>query len=171
MFWDRYGVTWNPGAGDTWQLLGRRNVNAPALRVCDFRLAKGVYILYDDYGPTYAGIARGTGGLGARLRTHHSKPPRRRDWTRFSWFTFDDVHDDPNHVCWETVRLRRKPVPTDDDTIIREMEALLIKVLGTQQNKMKFQHAHEWEQLWPHEAAEIRDKGQADPALFLSKLS
>lgn len=169
MFWDRYGVDWNPGSGQTWQLLGRRNNNAPALRVCDFRVAKGVYILYNDYGPTYAGIARGTGGLGARLRTHHSSPPRKRDWSRFSWFTFDDVVDEPGYQGWESVKTRKKPVPTHDDRIIREMEALLIKVLGTEQNKMRFQNAHEWEQLWFHEAKEVRETGGVDRRRFSTK--
>lgn len=144
LFWDREEVDWRPGAGDTWQLLGRRNRNAPALRVCDFRSAKGVYILYGNYGPTYAGIARGQGGLGARLRTHDNRPPRGREWTRFSWFSFDDIIDDPAHDGWEMVNHRSKPVPTNSETVIREMEALLIKVLGTEQSSMKFQNAHEW---------------------------
>lgn len=167
MFWDRESVMWNPGSGDTWQLLGRRKVNVPALRVCDFRTAKGVYILYNDYGPTYAGIARGTGGLGQRLRTHHNKPPRKRNWTRFSWFTFDDVVDDDHaHHGWEVIQHRSKPVPTQSETIIREMEALLIKVIGTEQNSMRFQNAKEWKQLSDSEAWAMWQKKSVDPSRF-----
>ncbi|QIG42039.1 GIY-YIG nuclease family protein [Nocardioides anomalus] len=163
-------MTWNPGSGDTWQMLGRRNTINPALRVCDFRTAKGVYILYDNYGPTYAGLARGLGGLGARLRTHNTKPPRKREWTRFSWFSFDDIVAATGYHGWEEVRHRSKPVPAQSETVIREMEALLIKVLGTRQNKMSFQNANEWEQLWWHEAANLRDKELVDPRLFTAKL-
>lgn len=169
MFWDREGVIWKPGSGDTWQLLGHRNTNYPAARVCDFRTAKGVYILYDDHGPTYAGIARGQGGLGGRLRTHSAKPPRKRDWTRFSWFSFDDIVDSTDSYGWEVVEHRKKPVPTQSESTIREIEALLIKVLGTQQNKMRFQNANEWKQLWPFEAALMRDKETVDPAGFIAK--
>jgi hypothetical protein len=145
LFWDRHGVIWNPGSGDTWQLLGYRNQNYPAARVCDFRTAKGVYILYDDHGATYSGIARGIGGLGARLRTHNTKPPRRREWTRFSWFSLDDIVETPEFYGWERVTHRTKPVPTQSEAAIREIEALLIKVLGTQQNKMQFLNANQWE--------------------------
>jgi hypothetical protein len=169
LFWDRWSVNWKPGAGDTWQMLGRRNVNVPALRVCDFRPSHGVYILYGDYGPTYTGIARGQGGLGARLRTHHTKPPHGIEWSRFSWFTFDDVIRVPGSPGWEMVTERAKPVPADSETVIREMEALLIQVLGTTQNKMRFQRAHKWQQLDHYEAQALKDKKIVDPSLFTAK--
>ncbi len=169
MFWAREGVLWNPGSGATWQLLGQRNKRAPALRVCDFRTARGVYILYNDHGPTYTGIARGEGGLGARLKTHDSNEPRGRSWTRFSWFSFDRVVDDPEYVGWEYVDLRTQPVPTDDDMIIREMEALLINVLGTEQNSMKFQRAKKWSQLLWQDARRLRERQAVDPTPFLER--
>jgi hypothetical protein len=125
-----------------------------------------VYILYDDYGPRYSGLARGTGGLGARLRTHHIKPPRKAEWSRFSWFSFDDVLDDAKHEGWEAVRRRAKPVPTDAEAIIREIEALMITILGTNQNRMRFQKAARWEQLPSFEAEELEDRAIVDPTRF-----
>lgn len=96
LFWDAAVVDWFRGSGfHAWQLLGRKNKRHPALRVCDFRQAHGVYVLHNDYGPGYAGLARGSGGLGGRLRSHVKKPPRGFTWTRFSWFSFDDVKDHP----------------------------------------------------------------------------
>lgn len=167
LFWDRYLVDWQPGAGSSaWQLLGKRNERPPALRVSDFRMANGVYVLYDDYGPRYTGLARGAGGLGARLRSHHIKPPRRTDWSRFSWFSFDDVVDDLKHEGWERVKRRAKPVPTDAEAIIREIEALMITVLGTTQNRMRFQRAVRWDQLASHDAEVLEDRSVVDPSLF-----
>jgi hypothetical protein len=49
--------------------------------------------------------------------------------------------DDPQHEGWEKVKRRAKPVPTDAEAIIREIEALMITVLGTTQNRMRFQRA------------------------------
>lgn len=65
MFWDRSEVFWRPGQGpNKWQLLGRRNRNQGALRVCDFRQAKGLYVLFDDYGASYVGLAVAPRALG-----------------------------------------------------------------------------------------------------------
>lgn len=146
-----------PGSGPRrWQLLGRRNKSKPALRVCDFRQAHGVCVLYDDYTARYAGLARGTGGIGGRLRTHVKQPPHSIAWTRFSWFSFDDVVADPKGKDgWETVAHRGEPAPTDSEAVIREVEALIITLLGTPQNDMKFQMASRWQQLPNREADEM----------------
>lgn len=172
LFWDRYLIDWQPGSGpNAWQMLGRRNVQRPALRVCDFRPAHGVYVLYDDYGAQYTGLARGTGGLGARLRNHHIDPPKGIGWTRFSWFMFDDVVNDPRAEGWERVKHRTKPVPSDSEAIIREMEAIMITLLGTRQNKMKFQKAARWEQLPDFEAHDLGERGVVDPRPFTFRVS
>ena len=169
LFWDRWLVNWNPRQGNTWQLLGRRNTNAPALRVCDFRRARGVYVLYDDYGAKYTGIARGTGGIGQRLRRHHNHEPHDVAWTRFSWFAFDDVVDVAKASGWEEIRPRPKPVPTAQEIVVREIEALLIQVLGTTQNQMRFQRAHRWEQLPAFEAQEMKERGKVESTLFTER--
>lgn len=70
MFWSRSQVEWKPGSGASWQLLGKRGERRSLLRVCDFRVAQGFYLLYDDHGPTYVGLARGVHGIGARLHKH-----------------------------------------------------------------------------------------------------
>jgi hypothetical protein len=165
-------VDWRPRSGSAaWQLLGHLNKNAPALKACDFRTAKGVYVLYDDYGPKYSGIARGAGGLGARLRTHHTKPPRGVVWSRFSWLSFGDIVRDPRYYGWEQVKRRSKPVPTDPEASIREIEALLIALMGTTQNKMKFQQANEWKQLSADAAELIEDSEAVDPRPFTFRRS
>lgn len=168
MFWERDLVEWFPGQGPmAWQLLGRRNYRPPALRVCDFRQAHCVYVLYDDYGARYTGLARGAGGIGGRLRTHDNKPPRGVRWTRFSWFSFDDVIRDPQgRRGWDSVKHREKPVPADSEAVIREVEAFTIALLGTTQNEMKFQAASKWTQLPYLEAQGFRDADVVDPRGF-----
>ncbi len=73
MFWDRANVDWSPGGGpQAWQLLGVSGGRTPT--VCDFRLARGFYLLFDDHGAHYVGIARGSQGLGYSSTTPTSEP-------------------------------------------------------------------------------------------------
>ena len=44
--------------------------------------------------------------LDEMLKNHNTKPPRRREWTRFSWFTFDNVVDAKGHHGWKAPRLQ-----------------------------------------------------------------
>src|SRR4051794_5467602 len=99
MFWLRNEVSWSTNG---WQLLGHRGHNRPGLQVCDFRKARGFYILFDDHGATYVGLARGTQGIGARLYHHHRN---KEDWNRFCWFAFDDV-EAARGEGWSQVRQR-----------------------------------------------------------------
>ncbi|NYG07767.1 hypothetical protein BJ986_002254 [Phycicoccus badiiscoriae] len=151
MFWLREEVQWDAHA---WQLLGRRGVRRPKLEACDFRRAKGFYILFDGHGPTYVGLADSSQGLGTRLRRHHKD---RDNWSRFCWFAFDDV-ERGRLDGWSHVVKRDALGKTTTSDVIRECEALLITVLGTHrtvgpsqrygQNRMEFQAAGEpWEQL------------------------
>ena len=72
MFWERDAVNWTPGISPTkWQLLGFRGRHRPKLRVCDMRTAQGFYVLFDEFRATYVGLARGRGGIGARLKVHY----------------------------------------------------------------------------------------------------
>lgn len=146
MLWDRWGVNWQPGSAPLrWQLLGRRGVNRGRLTACDFRQARGFYVLFDDFRAVYAGIARGRGGIGARLKAHHKN---RGDWSRFCWFSFDDVTTAKWSPTWSEIKQRRALGSMSPDLVVREAEALLITVLGlTQQNMMHFQSAKRWEQL------------------------
>lgn len=146
MFWVRDEVFWHPGQGpNKWQLLGRQNKNQGALRICDFRQAKGLYVLFDDYGASYVGLARGKQGIGQRLKAHHSE--QRKTWSRFCWFSFDDVKD-AKADGWSTVVGRDAVKSAGAEGVVRELEALLIKVLGSrQQNQMQFLEGRPWEQV------------------------
>lgn len=145
MFWHRDSVNWEPGSGpNAWQLLGRLHKYRPALRFCDFRRAQGFYILLDDFGPNYVGLARGAYGIGSRLRAHHQDRTKR--WTRFCWFAFDAVRDS-GYDGWSELHRRDTVRNVSSETVLRECEALLIAVLGSRQNQMKFMAAHRWNQV------------------------
>ena len=149
MFWEREHVNWTPGQSPLrWQLLGRRFQNAPALRICDFRRAKGFYVLFDEFRATYVGLARGSGGIGARLKAHNK---HKGEWTRFCWFAFDDCVDaGPSLPLWSRTKPRDALRNMSAETVLRESEALLITILGAKdQNQMRFQGARKWHQLTP----------------------
>lgn len=167
MFWERDEVTWRPGSGPAaWQLLGRQNKNRPKVRVCDFRRAQGFYILFDEFRATYVGLARGDHGIGQRLQAHES----RKDWTRFCWFSFDDVK--PAKDGWSDLRRRTSLATVSSEVVLRECEALLITVLGSRdQNAMRFQDGERWEQLREADflpggiALKVNSDGYTDPTL------
>ena len=148
MFWLRDEVDWNPGSGpNAWSLLGRVGERRPKLRVVDFRRARGVYILFGDHGAHYVGLARGVGGIGERLQAH-TRNDHKNAWQRFCWFSFDRVGSRRNTPGLTMLERRDKPVPANGEEVIREMEALLITVLGARgQNVMKFAAAECWEQI------------------------
>ena len=148
MFWERDEVFWNgkPGASNSWQLLGRRNANKHVLQVCDFRQARGFYILFGDHGASYVGLARGGQGLGQRLKAHANNPSKK--WSRFCWFSFDDVVGAAKTPGWSSVKKREAVRSIDAETTVRELEALLIQILGTVgQNQMRFLDAQPWTQV------------------------
>lgn len=148
MFWQANEVNWTPGLGKRWQMLGRRGRNSPSLRVCDFRAARGFYILFDDHGANYVGLARGQHGIGSRLVTHFRDLDKQ--WSRFCWFSFDEVVDvDDLSSGWSCVKQRDAIDQVDAETTVRELEALLIAVLGARYNKaqMRFVKGEPWEQI------------------------
>ena len=157
LFWDRDQVVWEPGSGSgAWQLLGRRNQNRPVLRICDFRYAHGIYVLADDYGPVYVGRASSEAGLGARLRNHHQSGTK--SWTRFSWFSVDEVYD-TDHEGWALVEAGDPSREISVDRLLNDMEALLITIFGTgrlisgsrAQNQVAFTDDQRWEQVTSHD--------------------
>lgn len=160
MFWDRDEVDWTPGSGQSWQLLGRVGSRRGKLRICDFRTARGFYMLFNDYEATYVGLAKGKQGLGARL-IKHTLPPKKqpqemryagKDWNRFCWFSFDDVRhappkDDRNDPWCHVVNDDRSRSITVKSAT-RELEALMIVALGIKgQNQMRLQLGQRWEQV------------------------
>jgi len=147
LFWQMSEVNWHPGNGRTWQLLGKRGSNRGSVQVCDFRAARGFYILFDDHGANYVGLARGEQGIAARLEKHVSNKTKK--WSRFCWFSFDDVVAVPASQGWSQVVRRDAISEVSADDTVREMEALLIMVLGARYNKaqMRFLTGKPWQQV------------------------
>lgn len=146
MFWRRSEVNWTPGPGKSWQLLGKRGANAGTLRICDFRAARGFYILFDDYGANYVGLALGQEGIAARLVKHVKN--KNKKWSRFCWFSFDDVIS-VRGTGWAEVHERDAIQEVSARTTVRELEALMIMVLGARGNvaQMKFITGKPWTQV------------------------
>jgi hypothetical protein len=138
-----------PGKGKkgAFRLLGRQGTNAGTLRMVDFRTQRGIYILYGNYGPCSAGLTRRQ-TLGKRLQ-QHLKDAHTGKWDRFCWFGFRQVlqsKDKNGLVLLKDTIPQKKSI--DPHTIIKEMEALLIKSMAlTNRADSKFVSAQEWEQV------------------------
>jgi hypothetical protein len=151
MFWDRAEVDWAPGAGNAnqFRLLGRFGKVHPKVEVCDFRTQRGIYVLYDDHGPYYVGLARSQ-DIGNRLRDH-TRDHHAKKWDRFSWFGFRQVlvaAESDGTRCLGKVPSK---LLTNSDETIGDVEALLIQTLGTYRTgniqQMRFASAQRWEQV------------------------
>lgn len=157
LFWERKHVDWKPGPGHAWQMLGAIGQRRGTLRVCDFRRARGIYILFNDYGATYVGLARGSQGFGQRLQTHTLPPTKQpkelrhapKDWSRFCWFAFDDVLANKNpQETWATLDLNDNSRSVTVESAVRELEALMIAALGIKaQNQMRPMSGQQWRQM------------------------
>lgn len=160
LFWRADEIEWNPGAGNRgrYMLLGRRGKNRPGLQLSDFRRQSGLYILYSNYGPYYVGLAR-EGSLGGRLKRHRKDRHAER-WDRFSWFGFRSVLTKRNELGLQELKTLRRRAGGPMHQQIGELEALLIRGLGLENNyaKMRFPGAKEWTQVKEHEVDEYLDK-------------
>jgi hypothetical protein len=147
LFWRADEVVW-PGSGDSgsFRLLGRIGKVAPKLQVADVCTQHGIYVLYNDWGSYYVGLAS-TGTLGSRLRRHR-KDKHQGKWDRFSWFGFDRVLARTNS---EGLRvLKRMPLKqsVEPKRIISDLEAMLIHVMPTvNRRNEQFTSAKEWQQV------------------------
>jgi hypothetical protein len=148
LFWKADEIVWHPGAGNAgeFRLLGRRGRNRNTLQMADFRSQTGIYILYGNYGPHYAGLTRQR-NFGKRLKDH-LRNRNAGQWDRFSWFGFKQVlrsKDDDGLQRLRDVPAVRKIEP---NTMIKEMEALLIKAMALQNRAdSNFESAKEWTQV------------------------
>jgi hypothetical protein len=147
LFWSADEVEWFPGAGNRgrYMLLGKRKERRPQLQVADFRTQSGLYILYGDYGPYYVGKAD---RFGRRLKQHLNDRHAGR-WNRFSWFGFQPVLSSRDAAGLNRLKDRRTKIQGSMPEQIGELEALLIRALGLENNyaKMRFPGADRWTQV------------------------
>ena len=158
-FWRADEVNWFPGQGNrnSFRLLGRRGKNNPGLRLTDFRYQQGIYILYANHGPYYTGLTTEQ-GLGKRLQDHLYDKHEEK-WDRFSWFGFCQVlkGTDEHNLC--KLRDLASIGVSEPSTIIRDVEALLIRAMGlTNISQTKFSEAEEWYQVKEHETGHYLEK-------------
>lgn len=162
LFWRREEVDWAPGAGNAgvFRLLGRRNQNRPALQVADFREQRGIYVLYDDYGPYYVGLAAKQ-DIGNRLRDH-TLDDHADCWDRFSWFGFRRVLKGRDTDGLQQLGAMPRQLVTGTASTIGDIEALLMHTLGTvglgNKNSMRFKNADRWEQVPEYETDDWLDR-------------
>jgi len=148
LFWEADEIEWNPGKGTkgAFRLIGRRGSNRPGLRLADFRYQKGIYILYNNYGPYYTGVTKEQ-GLGKRLKDHLTDEHGGK-WGRFSWFGFRSIlagRDDDSFCKLKNMADIAMGNPVK---IISDVEALLIRAMGLYNiKKTNFTNANEWFQV------------------------
>ena len=149
LFWLESEIEWNPGKGNrnSFRLLGRIGSNRGKLRVADFRHQQGIYILYDNYGPSYVGLTRNQ-GLGKRLKDHKSDDLKGR-WDRFSWFGFRSVLTPGSRPSILELGDPETDISENTNTTIGDLEALLIRAIGPKRNtaNMNFKDAEKWTQI------------------------
>lgn len=149
LFWRENEIYWSPGKGNrnSFRLLGRIGANKGKLRVADFRHQQGIYILYDQYGPSYVGLTREQ-GLGKRLKDHLTDHLKAR-WDRFSWFGFKPLGASLGDGVLALADLPEDEFSENTRTTIGDLEALLIRAIGPKRNTawMNFQDAQEWSQV------------------------
>lgn len=128
------------------------------LRMADFRAQRGIYILYGNYGPYYAGLTRQQ-TLGKRLK-QHCTDEHEGEWDRFSWFGFKEILKKTDADGLHLLKIKmpqRKAV--NPHSAIKEMEALLIKAMALRNRAdSKFIKAEEWEQVRMIEADKLLER-------------
>lgn len=153
LFWRQSEIDWHPGQGyrGSFRLLGRIGSRASSIRVADFRHQQGIYILYDEYGPSYVGLTRQQ-GLGKRLKDHLSDHLQSA-WDRFSWFGFNPIGAAGLDGVLRLDALQSE-LSEQTHTTIGDLEALLIRAIGPKRNTawMRFKDAGEWTQIGWDEA-------------------
>lgn len=156
MFWDAEEVNWT-GADGEWgpDLLGRVGTNRPGIEIADFWEQRGIYVLYNDYGPYYVGKTVGDGmSLGKRLSNHYfgtNRSPHRDQWSRFSWFGWRGTLSSRDNVGIQQLRKLPKHLLADSRNTVNDIESLLMVALGTTQvgnlRQETFVAAVEWVQI------------------------
>ena len=148
LFWRSSEIEWNPGQGRRdFRLLGRVGANRGTIQIADFRHQQGIYILYDEYGPSYVGLTRSQ-GLGKRLKDHLTDNLA-DTWDRFSWFGFRPLGAPNADTGIQELNEPDNNITENTHTTIADLEALLIRAIGPRNNRawMNFQDAEEWTQI------------------------
>lgn len=149
LFWRESEIDWNPGQGyrDSFRLLGRKGANRGTIQITDFRFQQGIYILYDEYGPSYVGLTRAQ-GLGKRLKDHLDDHLAGK-WDRFSWFGFRPIGQANSKSGILELDQPPEDLTDDTNTTIGDLEALLIRAIGPKRNTAypSFKGADEWIQI------------------------
>lgn len=58
LFWRADEVDWHPGNGRPFRLLGYHRGAKRNLRIVDFKVQSGIYILYGNHGAYYVGLTK-----------------------------------------------------------------------------------------------------------------
>ena len=152
LFWRRDEVLWNPGQGkktvvdEQFRLLGRIGMNLPNRRIADFRMQRGIYILYGNLGPYYAGLTRDQ-TLGKRLKDHLDDKHAEL-WDRFSWFGFCTVKKGKDEYGLQMLKDMATVSMAKPHFVIKDIEAILVKAMALRNvADSNFVHAERWEQL------------------------
>ena len=167
LFWRRDDVIWTRDDLDDddefegpfkFLMVGKIGEKKPKLRMCDFRFQQGIYILYDEYGPVYVGLAgrRKSGeALGQRLKEHLTDS-HQDTWSRYSWFGFDPIRETNSEVVCSVDTSATNVIEQDTavSSTIRDTEALIMHIVMPQNNRSsitRFKTGREWYQLQRHE--------------------
>jgi hypothetical protein len=157
LFWQADEIDWFPGRGKrhAFRLLGRQGKYSTTLRMADFREQLGLYILYGNVGPHYAGLTQRQ-TFGKRLKAHMLDEHKGK-WDRFCWFGFRQVLKRRGRDGLHRLRERIPERTSIDPKIaIEEMKALLIKAMAlTNIAETRFANAEQWEQVKRLEADKL----------------
>ncbi len=151
LHWREDRVFWGrPKVAGT--LLGAAS-RSPRARPVDFRLQRGIYVLYADYDLIYVGqTGAGNDRLFNRLKAHRSDHLSER-WNRFSWFGTQWVTKS-NSLSTDTASVSQSV-----EAALNTLEAVSIAVSEPRLNlqRGKWGEATQYFQFWEREDDEEED--------------
>lgn len=144
LFWRADEVDWHPGNGRPFRLLGYHRGAKRNLRIVDFKVQSGIYILYGNHGAYYVGLTK---NLGTRLH-NHIDDEHKGYWDKFSWFGFRNVLGSKDKNGLNNLKKMAKIIPSKPTMVIKDIEAMMIKSFGVQNyNDAKISTAAEWTKI------------------------
>ena len=150
-----YGEFWNPEVvdwGSSGRLLGKRRSDSKGPDVNAYE-ERGVYVLYKDYQPVYAGKADKQ-SIGWRLQLHRQSWRKGPRWDSFSWFGIRGLRVN------DKLRSRNAAFHPSRAELINTLEALLIVAIDPPLNsrREKFRNAVRLFQSETDKPAELDDR-------------